>query len=83
VQAAFVGSLDELTEDHLEMPVDMTRPGLGVWQGRDLLELHGAHHTRIHGGETACLKGLQGGVGFAESEAFRAAVRVEDLDAGG
>jgi hypothetical protein len=81
VQAAFVDSLDELTNEHLAMPVDMTRAGLGTWQGRDLVELHGINHTRIHGGEIGCLKGLQGGIGFAESDAFRAAVEVDEYDA--
>jgi hypothetical protein len=57
----------------------MRRFGLGVWDGRDLLELHGIDHPRIHGGEIACLKGLQGRVGWTESEAFSAAVQVDDL----
>jgi hypothetical protein len=61
------------------MPVDMTRAGLGVWEGRDLLDLHGVNHPYIHGGEIACLKGLQGGAGWQESDAFRAAVQVEDV----
>jgi hypothetical protein len=80
VHAAFISSLDELTDEHLTMPVDMSRSGLGTWQGRDLLELHGSDHPRIHGGEIACLKGIQGGVGWAESDAFRAAVQVDDVD---
>jgi hypothetical protein len=63
VHAAFLDSLDELTDEHLSMPVDMTRAGLGMWQGRDLLELHGTDHPRIHGGEIASLKGIQGGIG--------------------
>jgi hypothetical protein len=72
-------SLDELSEGHLEMSVDMTRVGLGVWAGRGMVELHGIDHPRIHGGEIACLKGLQEGVGWSESEAFAAAVEVDDL----
>ena len=28
-------------------------------------------HPRIHGGEIACLKGLQGGTGWPESDLFR------------
>jgi hypothetical protein len=71
VHEAFVDSLDDLTEANLEMPVDMTRSGLGMWKGRDLYELHGSNHPRIHGGEIACLKGLQGSKGWPESEAFR------------
>jgi len=78
VHNGFVESLGSITPAHLDRPVDMTRAGLGMWEGRDLLELHGSHHTRIHGGEIACLKGLQGGVGWTESDAFRAAVIVED-----
>jgi hypothetical protein len=80
VQAAFVESLDRLTDEQLVMAVDMTRSGLGLWQGRDLFELHGHAHPHIHGGEIAVLKGLQGGIGWAESAAFRAAVSVEDVD---
>jgi hypothetical protein len=79
VHAAFIDSLSEMTEAHLEMPVDMTRSGLGIWQGRDLYELHGHDHPRIHGGEIAVLKGLQGGVGWVESEVFRAAGGVEEF----
>jgi len=80
VHAAFVASLESMSDEHLAMPVDMTRAGLGMWEGRDLLELHGTTHPRIHGGEIACLKGLLGGTGYAESQAFRAAVRVEEFE---
>jgi len=79
VHTAFIDSLDTLTDDQLHMPVDMTRAGLGIWQGRDLYELHGCAHVHIHGGEIAVLKGLQGAIGWTESDAFRAAVHVEDL----
>jgi len=71
VHDQFLGSLDDLTDAHLSMPVDMTRSGLGMWEGRDLYELHGSNHPHIHGGEIASLKGLQGGIGWAESDAFR------------
>jgi hypothetical protein len=79
VHAAFIDSFAELTNERLELPVDMTRVGLGIWQVRDLYELHGCVHPYIHGGEIAVLKGLQGGVGWVESDAFRTAVSVEDL----
>ena len=79
VHGALVESLDELTDEQLNDQVDMTRAGLGMWEGRDLFELHGSNHVLLHAGEIACLKGLQGGVGWAESDAFRAAVIVEDL----
>jgi hypothetical protein len=75
VHAWFVESLAELNQAQLEMPVDMTRSGLGMWQGRDLFALHGCSHPHIHGGEIAVLKGLQGGVGWIEPEAF---VQVEE-----
>lgn len=70
--------LDELTIAHLEKPVDMTRADLGIWEGRELIDLHGSHHVRIHGGEIAVLKGLQGGAGWKQSAGFHTAVRVED-----
>ena len=79
VHTAFIDSLDELTDEQLDLLVDMTRAGLGMWHGRDLYELHGCGHPYIHGGEIAVQKGLQGGTGWVESEAFRAAVSVEDL----
>jgi hypothetical protein len=57
-------SLDDLSADDLERPVDMSRSGLGTWMGRDLLVLHGFRHIYLHGGEIACLKGLQGAKGY-------------------
>jgi hypothetical protein len=80
VSGEFLAALDDFTQHELEMPVDMSRSGLGTWQGRALIRLHGSSHVHIHGGEIACLKGLQGGTGWTESEAFRAAVSVEDID---
>jgi hypothetical protein len=79
VHAAFIDSLAVLTDMHLAMPVDMTRAGLGMWEGRDLLELHGTDHPRIHGGEIACIKALQGGRGFVESETFIGVIDVEEF----
>ena len=76
VHASVAASLDGLTGAQLAMAVDMTRAGLGIWQGRDLFELHGSSHPNQHGGEIAVLKGLQGGIGHTESDAFRAAVEV-------
>jgi hypothetical protein len=59
-----VGSLHSLTEQDLARPVDMTRAGLGMWTGWDLYALHGWRHVYLHGGEIACLKGLQGAKGY-------------------
>jgi hypothetical protein len=76
VHTSLLETVDLLTEAQLDMPVDMSRAGLGMWQGRELVELHGVDHPLQHGGEIAVLKGLQGGIGHVESDAFRAAVEV-------
>ena len=81
VHASMLESVTGLTEAQLDMPVDMTRAGLGMWQGRDLFDLHGYSHPQQHGGEIAVLKGLQGGIGHTESDAFRAAVEIVEYDA--
>jgi hypothetical protein len=80
VHTAVLDSVSALTETQLAMAVDMSRAGLGVWQGRDLIELHGIDHPLQHGGEIAVLKGLQGGIGHYESDAFRTAVEVIEFD---
>ncbi len=64
VHSWLVGSLDTLTEDDFERPVDMSRAGLGMWTGRGLYDLHGVHHVYMYGGEIACLKGVQGAKGY-------------------
>ena len=33
---------------------------LGMWTGLNIYILHGYDHPKLHGGEIACLKGLQG-----------------------
>lgn len=70
--------VDELTIEHLEKPIDMTRADLGIWEGREMIDLHGHHHVRLHGGEIAVLKGLQGQVAWQQSAGFHEAVRVDD-----
>ena len=64
VQAWLVGSLQTLAEEDLARPVDMSRVDLGMWSGWDLYALHGWRHVYMHGGEIACLKGLQGAKGY-------------------
>jgi hypothetical protein len=59
-------NLSTLTREHLTVPIDMTRSGLGMWTGLDILALHGWGHVKIHGGEIAALKGLQGALGYVE-----------------
>jgi len=80
VHAFVIDTVDTITKAELEMPVDMTRAGLGMWEGRDLVELHGVDHPLQHGAEIAVLKGLQGGVGHIESDHFRTAVEVVEYD---
>jgi hypothetical protein len=68
--AGFMGELvDALTLDELDRSVEMmaTKHGkpisLGIWKGIDFFALHGWGHIKMHGGEIACLKGLQRGEG--------------------
>jgi hypothetical protein len=57
--------VNALTPEDLERRVDMTAHGLGVWKGLRQIDLHSHHHVRIHGGEIAVLKGMQGLQGYA------------------
>ncbi len=67
--------VDSVTMADLERRFDMKYWGrdangalvdvnLGVWKGIDVYTLHGVDHITMHGGEIACLKGLQGGQGY-------------------
>jgi hypothetical protein len=58
VREFILRSVEELKDEDLALPVDMTRSGLGMWDGRELWVLHGFNHVYIHGGEIICLKGL-------------------------
>ena len=63
--------VEGMTPEDLERRVDMTPYGLGVWTGLEIFTLHGINHPRLHGGEIACLKGLQGAAGYTPaSRAF-------------
>jgi hypothetical protein len=68
MQARLLGSLADLSEADLQMQVDMTlSPGgtdLRQWRGIDIYVLHGWSHVYVHGGEIACLKGIQGEQGY-------------------
>ncbi len=64
VRRCVEGYLDTLSVVELERRVDMSAYGLGVWKGLDIYILHGINHPREHGGEIACLKGLQGARGY-------------------
>ncbi len=58
--------LEQMSAGDLDRPVDMTVHGLGVWKALDIYNLHGINHPRLHGGEIACLKGLQGVPGWQD-----------------
>jgi len=64
VDGCVQGYLDSLSASELEGRVNMTARGLGIWKGLDVYNVHGIYHPRLHGGEIACLKGLQGGHGL-------------------
>jgi hypothetical protein len=57
---------DRLSVADLGRPVDMRPWGLGMWDGLAAYKLHGFGHVKIHGGEIACLKGLQGSRGWPD-----------------
>lgn len=60
VRSCVDGMLEQLTDDGLAKEVDMSHWGLGSWSGLEIYLLHGLDHPKLHGGEIACLKGLQG-----------------------
>ena len=64
VRESIEGLLVSLSPEELELSVDMQAHGLGMWKGLDIYDLHGNKHVRLHGGEIACLKGMQGARGY-------------------
>lgn len=78
VSACVERLFDELTDADLEREFEMRayapeKPGqprefksLGTWRGLGIYTLHGIGHVVMHGGEIACLKGLQGGRGYLD-----------------
>jgi hypothetical protein len=63
--AAFaIDTADALTEADLEIVTELSTPDIAVWHGVDIVRLTFSHHPRLHGGEIACLKGLQGRKGY-------------------
>ncbi len=64
VQAQVWKLVDELTVEDLERRVPLAGSSLGDWSGIDVYTLHGWRHLGMHGGEIACLKGLQGLTGY-------------------
>lgn len=64
ISAFVVETVDAMTEADLEMVADLSTPDIEVWHGIDIVRLTVGHHVRLHGGEIACLKGLQGAKGY-------------------
>lgn len=54
----------ELDPAELARKFQMVPERLGIWTGLDVFDLHCNKHIRMHGGEIACLKGLQGAKGY-------------------
>ena len=67
VHEEVIRHVDALTPEDLERQVDMRPWGLEIWRGLEIFTLHGINHPRLHGGEFACLKGLQGGQGYTQA----------------
>ena len=55
---------DALTQAELDRSFQMIPESLGIWKGYDIYTLHGGRHVWMHGGEIACIKGLQGLRGY-------------------
>ncbi len=66
VERSVLDYADRLSPSDLTRPVDMRPRGLGMWDGLEAYKLHGFGHVKIHGGEIACLKGLQGSTGWPD-----------------
>ena len=62
--AFVVETVDALTDDDLRRRVFMGENFGGVWDGIDVIRLTVGRHVWMHGGEIACLKGLQGLDGY-------------------
>jgi hypothetical protein len=56
--------VDALTQDELDRKFQMMPVELGIWSGMDVYNLHSGRNVWMHGGEIACLKGLQGRKGY-------------------
>jgi hypothetical protein len=64
VQGEFLRLVDNLTSADLGREFQMMPAELGTWKGIDVYLLHGYQHVYMHGGEIACIKGLQGQQGY-------------------
>jgi hypothetical protein len=59
-----VTAVDALTAEDLETIADLSTPDRAIWYGIDVVRLTVGRHVWMHGGEIACLKGLQGAKGY-------------------
>jgi hypothetical protein len=57
-------TIDSMTEEDLQTVTELSTQDIAVWHGIDIVRLTVGHHIRMHGGEIACLKGLQGTKGY-------------------
>lgn len=64
MSAFVIETVAALTEDDLRRRVEMGANFGGVWDGIDVIRLTVGRHVWMHGGEIACLKGLQGLDGY-------------------
>lgn len=64
MHAFVLETLDSLTEADLQRRVSMGSEVLGIWEGIEVIRLTVGRHIWMHGGEIACLKGLQGAKGY-------------------
>ncbi len=59
-----IEAMSVMTYSDLERIADLSTPDIPVWRGIDIVRLTVSIHVRLHGGEIACLKGLQGARGY-------------------
>lgn len=64
VGAWVIEAVDALTEDDLDRVAKLTTADRPLWYGIDVVRLTVGRHVWMHGGEIACLKGLQGQKGY-------------------
>jgi hypothetical protein len=64
VGAWLIEAVDALSEEDLVKAADISTPDIPAWRGLDVVRLSVGHHVRLHGGEIACLKGLQDMKGY-------------------
>jgi hypothetical protein len=66
VRGVVVDVVGTLSAEDLARRVDWSGYGLGVWTGLEVVDLTVCRHVYMHGGEIACLKGLQGSRGYTQ-----------------